>query len=127
MHFFSELVGEGGTYVARGVAVRDGIAYGVQWDLPTGAVKILAWDTTTGSTSVIIAICDTGVDPNHADLKNSLVAGYNFYDNNTTTTDVHGHGTQVAGAAAAIGNNSSAANAVASPIMSPCQSPSGDQ
>ncbi len=70
-----------------------------------------AWDVRTGSSSVIIAICDTGISKTHADLSGRLVSGYNSADDNAevdggVTTDVEGHGTHVAGCAAAIGNNS---------------------
>ncbi|MBI4863742.1 MAG: S8 family serine peptidase [Candidatus Riflebacteria bacterium] len=64
-----------------------------------------AWDRTTGSTSITIAILDTGVDGTHPDLASKMLQGYNFYDNNSNTSDVQGHGTAVAGTAAAIGNN----------------------
>lgn len=63
-----------------------------------------AWDTTQG-TGVTIAILDSGIDAAHADLAPNLVAGYNIYDSNTNLTDVCGHGTSVAGAAAAVNNN----------------------
>ncbi len=65
----------------------------------------LAWDTATGA-SQTIAILDTGVDGNHVDLAAHLVAGWNTFDNNSDSRDVQGHGTAVAGTAAAIGNNS---------------------
>jgi len=64
-----------------------------------------AWNTTKGSTSLIIAICDTGIDPTHPDLKDKLLAGYNSDDGSTNWSDIHGHGTAVAGAAAAMGDN----------------------
>jgi thermitase len=64
-----------------------------------------AWDVTPGGADVIIAIVDTGVDPTHPDLAAKLVPGFNFFDKNTNSADVVGHGTLVAGAAAAIGNN----------------------
>lgn len=64
-----------------------------------------AWNTAQGN-GVTIAIIDTGVDAAHPDLKDKLVPGWNFYDNNTNTSDVKGHGTGVAGAAAATTNNS---------------------
>src|SRR6185369_4047715 len=64
-----------------------------------------AWSTTTGSNSVTIAIIDTGVYASHEDLASKLVSGWNVYSNNSDTSDVYGHGTQVAGAAAAASNN----------------------
>jgi subtilisin family serine protease len=64
-----------------------------------------AWSTTVGSSNVVIAILDTGVDSNHEDLAANIVPGWNSYNNNSTTTDVSGHGTAVAGTAAAVSNN----------------------
>lgn len=64
----------------------------------------LAWDSANGS-GIIVAIIDTGVDPSHPDLISNLVPGWNFYDNNFDTSDVYGHGTEVAGVAAGTGNN----------------------
>jgi thermitase len=64
-----------------------------------------AWSTTVGSSNVIIAILDTGVDATHEDLTSKIVPGWNTYNNNSTTTDVSGHGTAVAGTAAAASNN----------------------
>lgn len=37
-----------------------------------------AWDVTTGSASVVVAVLDTGVRPNHPDLVGKLLAGYDF-------------------------------------------------
>ncbi len=65
-----------------------------------------AWDTTTGSDSLVIGIADTGTDCTHADLSVHCVPGWNFYDNNSDTTDVYGHGTTTAGTVAALTNNS---------------------
>jgi subtilisin family serine protease len=76
---------------------------GSQWHLPVLKTS-LAWDTTQGE-GVTIAIVDTGVLPTHPDLKNNLVHGWNAYDGNTITNDVHGHGTAVAGVSSAITNN----------------------
>jgi len=64
-----------------------------------------AWDITTGTSNTVIAVVDTGVNCSHEDLAGQCLAGWNFYDNNSTTTDVNGHGTRVAGVAAAVGNN----------------------
>ncbi|MYN03971.1 S8 family serine peptidase [Pseudoduganella sp. DS3] len=63
-----------------------------------------AWDSTQGA-GVTIAILDSGVDAAQPDLVANLVPGYNSYDNNTNTADICGHGTKVAGAAAAATNN----------------------
>ncbi len=63
-----------------------------------------AWDLSTGTNNVIIAILDTGVY-NHPDFAGHLVPGWNMYDNDINTDDVYGHGTAVAGCAAAVGNN----------------------
>jgi thermitase len=63
-----------------------------------------AWDITQGAGETI-AILDTGTESTHPDLAANMVAGYNFYDNNTDTSDVYGHGTATAGTAAAVGNN----------------------
>lgn len=64
-----------------------------------------AWSVTTGSSAVTIAIVDTGVDGTHEDLVSKMVAGWNVYNNNSDTSDVYGHGTMVAGTAAAASNN----------------------
>ena len=64
-----------------------------------------AWSTTTGSPNVVIAILDTGVDATHEDLVSKLVPGWNSNNNNSNTSDVSGHGTAVAGTAAAASNN----------------------
>lgn len=63
-----------------------------------------AWSYSTGA-GVTIAIIDSGVDGTHPDLSSLMVAGWNFYDGNSNTADVYGHGTKVAGAAAARSNN----------------------
>ena len=78
--------------------------YPYEWHL-TKISAPQAWTVTTGSSDVIIAIIDTGVDSTHPDLSGKMVSGWNFFDNNSNTSDVYGHGTAVAGAAAAISNN----------------------
>jgi len=77
--------------------------YSYAWHLPKiGAPS--AWDYAQGN-PVTIAILDSGVDTTHPDLQPQLVPGWNFYDNNNNVSDVYGHGTSVAGVAAAAGNN----------------------
>lgn len=70
-----------------------------------------AWDIETGDSSVVIAICDTGVDLDHPDLEDALVSGYNAWTHDAQAdggdvSPIGGHGTFVSGCAAAIGNNS---------------------
>ncbi len=106
-------------YIAETYATPNDPYYSsTQWHLP----KILTpngWDITTGSNAVPIAILDTGVDSTHPDLSNKLLAGYNFAYGNTGTNDMGGHGTSVAGLAAAITNNATGVAGVAwgNPIM----------
>lgn len=67
----------------------------------------IAWDSAAGmGDGVKIAILDSGVDPGHPDIVGNLITGYNFMDGNANTSDTCGHGTAVAGTAAAVGNNS---------------------
>jgi subtilisin family serine protease len=77
--------------------------YGSEWHLQTINAPT-AWNTSVG-TGVTVAILDSGVDATHPDLLGQLVPGWNFYDNNSNTADVYGHGTMVAGVIAALGNN----------------------
>ncbi len=78
--------------------------YSSQWALPKISAP-LAWDSGTSSTVITVGIADTGVDCSHLDLAQNCVAGWNFYDNNSNTSDVHGHGTKVAGTVSSVSNN----------------------
>ncbi len=65
-----------------------------------------AWELTTGTPDVVIAIIDTGVDPDHEDLDScKLMEGYDALLDVAGVTDYDGHGTSCAGVAAARANN----------------------
>jgi serine protease len=73
------------------------------WDKLWNMRKVGAesgWSVSKGR-GMTIAIVDTGVDLKHEDLKDNLVAGYDFIDDDSVPMDDHGHGTHVAGIAAA--------------------------
>ena len=105
-------------FMATAVTVPDDSIYSSQWHLPKISAP-LGWDISTGTTTVSIAVIDSGVDPTHPDLAAKLIPGYNFVAYNTDTHDVAGHGTAVAGSAGALGDNGLGVAGVAwhNPIM----------
>ena len=73
-----------------------------------------AWDNMTGDADVIIAVLDTGVRSTHQDIGKlvqgcSTLGSFNENSCGTDTGDVHGHGSGVAGTAAALTNNGTGA------------------
>jgi subtilisin family serine protease len=65
-----------------------------------------AWERGFTGKGIIIAILDTGLDPNHVDIKGKIVGAYNFYKTSTVLTEVkNGHGTAMASIAAGANNN----------------------
>ena len=64
-----------------------------------------AWDYTLGHHGAVIAVLDTGLNPQHVEFGTPVVAGYNFVNNNDDFSDDHGHGTHISGIVAAQINN----------------------
>jgi len=93
------------------VLVAAGPAAAAQWDPLRGSQWALAtlrapdaWKASKGR-GATIAIVDTGVDLEHPDLRPRLVDGIDLVDGDRRPDDANGHGTHVAGiAAAATGN-----------------------
>ncbi len=117
------------------VQATDTIPNDPDWPLQYGPANIQApkaWDITTGTASVTIAIIDTGIDLTHPDLAAQIWTnpgetgggketngldddgdgyvddwrGWNYVSSTNYPQDDHGHGTHVAGIAGAVGNNS---------------------
>jgi uncharacterized repeat protein (TIGR01451 family) len=108
-------------HVVVGAAGPNDPAYAQQWALPK-----IAWDVAYSSTPVIgganIAVLDTGVDAAHPDLAPRVGAGHSFVGG-VATTDPNGHGTALAGIAAASVNNLVGMAGVAynAPVVTPVQ------
>jgi type VII secretion-associated serine protease mycosin len=64
-----------------------------------------AWSRIRAATSQVIAVVDTGVDVTHPDLAGRSVPGYNALTGGSSVTDPDGHGTMMAGIAAANTDN----------------------
>lgn len=71
-----------------------------QWYLhpPSGEIAssinaTAAWAATTGSASIVVAVLDTGVRPEHPDLAGRLLDGYDMVDNRPTANDGDGRDT----------------------------------
>ncbi|NOY65829.1 MAG: S8 family serine peptidase [Gammaproteobacteria bacterium] len=110
-------------YIYKSLATPNDTNYSVQWNLPLINLQ-QAWDVTTGSSNVIVAVIDTGVNLSHPDLAGKLVQGFDFIRDVTAAADGNGidnnpddpgdniagfsssfHGTHVAGTVGAATNN----------------------
>jgi len=63
-----------------------------------------AWDISTGSPEVIVAIVDSGISLSHPEFAGRLVAGWDYVNGDSDPSDDNGHGTHVAGIVAAAMN-----------------------
>jgi thermitase len=75
-----------------------------QWGLPRIETP-QAWDTATGD-GAVIAVLDSGIDSSHPDVGSKVDFSFGFCSaTDTSATDQNGHGTHVAGIAAANTDN----------------------
>jgi subtilisin family serine protease len=99
-------------HVVQIVATPTDPLWSKQWDM-TKISAPTAWNTQTDSSSVVVAVIDTGIDFSHSDLRANLwansVGSHGFTCMNGTCTeggsDDFGHGTHVAGTIGAATNN----------------------
>jgi subtilisin family serine protease len=64
-----------------------------------------AWDVTSGSDTLVLAVIDSGVDRDHPDLAGRLLTGRDIVNRDFDPADDEGHGTMVSGVAGARTNN----------------------
>lgn len=86
-------------------AVPNDPLYSQQW----GYAKIqaeLAWNITKGSSQIIVAVLDTGIDYRHVDIPQNVLLGPSYPYPDDVPMDYNGHGTHVAGTIGALTNNS---------------------
>ncbi len=112
-------------YIRRIDKTPDDPLFNQQWG-PVDIDAPGAWDISTGSGSIIVALLDSGIDYTHPDLSGNVwdntgevldgkdddwngysddIRGWDFVNNDNDPRDDNGHGTHVAGIVGAIGNN----------------------
>ena len=111
-------------YIRKAQMIPNDSYYSYQWHYPLINLP-QAWDITTGSSNVVVAVVDTGVFMAHPDLNTQLTTdGYDFISSTSISNDGDGidsnpddpgdqstpgsssfHGTHVAGTIAAESNN----------------------
>ncbi len=91
-------------YIAHAALVPSDPFYSQQWSLARVSAAP-SWDLATGSSSVVVAVIDSGIDFGHAEFTGRLIGpgsgAYNFIAHNAYPIDDLGHGTHVAGIVAA--------------------------
>lgn len=103
-------------YVRRMALTPNDSLYSQQWALSKINAPS-AWDITTGSSGIIVAVVDTGIDTGHPDRPQNLLLGADYIADPTGNTpvsgDPQGHGTHVSGIVAARMNNGTGVAGVA--------------
>lgn len=118
------------------LAIPNDASFGTLWGLTTSGPSRVgdsdinapeAWDITTGSRNVVVAVIDSGIDYTHPDLAANVwtnprevagdgidndangfiddVRGWDFANADADPMDDDGHGTHVSGTIGAVGNN----------------------
>ncbi len=64
-----------------------------------------AWDISTGTADVIVAVLDTGLNASLLEFAGRIMAGHDYANDDLTPADDYGHGTAVTGVLAANANN----------------------
>ena len=72
-----------------------------------------AWDYTMGSSDVLAAVIDSGIDLSHPEFAGRIQYQYDFADNDSIASDDYGHGTHVAGIIAATSDNGAGGTGIA--------------
>jgi serine protease len=137
----TDVVEAGLNYRYYPTAIPNDPNYDLQWHYPSINLP-QAWDITTGSSNVIVAVIDTGVLLNHPDLQGQLVGGYDFIADNANSGDGEPgidanpndpgdggggsassfHGTHVSGTIAAASNNGTGVAGIAWGVrIMPCR------
>lgn len=98
-----------------GMTIPNDPDFDIQWGLyntlnsSAGRADISApeaWNISTGSSDVIVAVIDSGVDYNHEDLAENCLSGFDFVNFDEDPMDDNGHGTHCAGTISAVTDNS---------------------
>jgi thermitase len=93
----------GYNYLCRLAYTPNDPRFRYQWGLKRTGFES-AWDRTRGA-GVKVALVDTGAGVRHEDLRGKVALGWDFVNDDRTVKDLSGHGTHVAGIAAARTNN----------------------
>ena len=101
-------------YIYRSAAIEPNDADYIQQYAPSSCNAPAGWSVTQGDPNVVIAIIDSGVNGLHEEFSGRMTGGYDFTGeiisgggilSGNENSDNQGHGTHVAGIAAATGNN----------------------